>query len=317
MPAPASPRLRRALLLPLLCLAAACRGEGKDPDTVRRIPLPGGVSASASLALVGRWAWIADGGWLAALDTAEGRIVSRTRYGSGPARIVGIDAEAVYLRTAGGVVAVDPGAAGVRARRKGVGEDAFAVDPLRPQAYVLGRSGGVVGITSGMLRPRWGWPERGAPGTGVATSPLGDRVYLALGGDEPRVLTLDAETGRVLGEAELPGVARALVAGGDGMLFAVLAERAGVLALRPGPRGLEESWRASVRGLGDSLRVVGSPVGERMAIVSRDVGRAHVLDTRTGAVLRTVRQGAVDAFFSAHGALYLLERGGIRVVRGD
>ena len=151
----------------------------------------------------------------------------------------------------------------------------------------------------------------------MATSPLGDRVYLALGGDEPRVLTLDAETGRVLGKAGLPAVAQALVVGGDGMLFAVLAERAGVQALRPGPRGLEARWRAPVRGLGDSIRVVGSPDGARVAVVSRDVGRAHVLDARTGEVVRTVRQGAVDAFFSAHGALYLLERGGIRVVRGD
>jgi hypothetical protein len=312
--------LRAPLLACLLLLAVACGPDEERLEVERRIPLPAGVAGATSLAASGGRIWISGGRALVALDTA-GRLVTGVPMEASGARIVAVGASAVYLRTpATRLLVVDPGVPGVRARRAGVGEDGFALDPRGGDGYVVRPHGGILGVDAATLRPKWGWPERGAPGTALAVSPLGDRVYLALGGDEPRILTRDAQSGRVLAETEAPGEVRRLLAGPDGVLYALVGEgrRGALLALRPGPEGLETVWREELGsiGAGDSARVVVSSRGDRLAVVSAEgEGTARLLDARTGRLLRSSRPGVVDAAFAPDGALWLLRADELRVAR--
>lgn len=317
MPHAATPGpLRAALSLLALSLLAACGGpseELREIPVARRIPLGVEVSPGATLAVgEGGRLWVADGARLVALDTARGRPLFHVPLES-TARVVQAGPRAVYLRDAETrLLAVDPGRREVRGRRPGVGEGGFALDPRGGVAYVAAPYGGVRGVEPGDLRPLWGWPERGVPGTALAVSPLGDRVYLALGGEEPRILVRDAQTGRVLGEAEARGEVRRLAVGPDGVLYALEeASGRGVLrALRPGAEELETEWSASVGELDPErpVRLAVSPVGDRVAVVTGD-GALHLLDARTGRGAGGVREGVADAAFTPRGALYLLRPG--------
>ncbi|HLL45336.1 MAG TPA: hypothetical protein VK399_01445, partial [Longimicrobiaceae bacterium] len=187
------PRVRRLLppLAALLALAAGCR----RPETVevvgtgRTLPLAAPVDSTASIAAgPGGRVWLAAGGRLALLDTARAPASVPVELGTGgAARVVGSDTAAVYLRAGARLLAVQPDSGRVRAQRGGVGTAGFAPDP-RGGGFVGTRWGGVTGLAPGSLRPLWSWPERGAAGTALAVSPLGDRVYQALGGDAPRIL---------------------------------------------------------------------------------------------------------------------------------
>ncbi|HEX7239836.1 MAG TPA: hypothetical protein VF263_06195 [Longimicrobiaceae bacterium] len=311
----------RLLAALLLLSGAACRGEEEHVDSGRRIPLPAPAGSRASLALdPGGRLWLADGGRLVSLDTA-GAVVSSAALGTdAPARIVGFDTLAVYVRAGSRILAVAVDTPRVRGRRAGVPAGGFAPDPPGGDAYVLVRGGGVLGLAPGSLRPRWGWPERGAPGTALAVSPLRDRVYLALGGDDgARVLTRDRETGRVLSTTPVSAPVRELHAGADGTVYALLESGRGeVVALVPGPEGLAVRWRTSVRslGLGDSARVVVSPAGDRLAVLAPEEGggRVRVLDAATGEE-RAREDGVVDAAWAPDGTLHLLGGREVRVAR--
>ncbi len=317
-------RVRRLLpLLPaLLALAGGCR---RPTGTVevgagRTLPLAAPVDSTASIAAgPGGRVWLVAGGRLALLDTTRGPAAAAIELGTtDAARVLGSDTAAVYLRAGTRLLAVWPDSGRVRARRGGVGADGFAPDP-RGGGYVATRWGGVLGVAPGSLRPLWSWPERGPAGTALAVSPLGDRLYQALGGDEPRILTRDAQTGRILAETETAAAVRSLDAGADGTLYAVTeaGRRGALVALRPGPEGLEERWEASLLELelGDSVRVAVSPGGRRVALVSREGGGTlRVLDAATGRVASGER-GVLDAAFAADGSLLVLTPREVRIVR--
>lgn len=319
------PRVRR--LLPLLPALVAVAGGCRRPEATvevgagRTLPLPAPVDSAASIAAApGGRVWLAAGGRLALLDTARAPAPAPVELGTADAaRILGSDTAAVYLRAGTRVLAVQPDSGRVRARRSGVGADGFAPDPRGRGAFVATRWGGVTGVAPGSLRPLWSWPERGSAGTALAVSPLGDRVYQALGGDEPRILVRDAQTGRILAETETAAAVRSLDAGPDGTLYAVVGEgrRAALSALRPGPAGLAERWDVALRGLelGDSARVVVSPAGGRVALVSREGGGTlRVLDAATGRVV-SGETGVLDAAFAADGSLLVLTAREVRIVR--
>ena len=318
------PRVRRLLpLLPaLLALAGGCRGRPPTAEVGagRTLPLAAPVDSAASIAAApGGGIWLVSGGRLALLDTARAPVPPPVELGTADAaRVVGSDTAAVYLRAGSRLLAVWPDSGRVRARRGGVGADGFASGP-RGGGFVATRWGGVLGVAPGSLRPLWSWPERGPPGTALAVSPLGDRVYQALGGDEPRILTRDAQTGRILDETETGAAVRSLDAGPDGTLYAVGGEgrRAVLTALRPGPAGLAERWDVALRSLevGDSARVLVSPAGTRVALVSREgEGTLRVLDAATGRVASGER-GVLDAAFAADGSLLVLTAREVRIVR--
>ncbi|HEX2189433.1 MAG TPA: hypothetical protein VHG51_11070 [Longimicrobiaceae bacterium] len=320
----ARPGGRTRRLLPLLLsaplLAGACRRpEHPEVAAGRSVPLPAPVDSTASIAAgpAGRL-WLAAGGRLAVLDTAGGPAAALDLEAPGPARFVGSDTAAVYLLAGTRLLAVAPDGGRVRARRGGVGEDGFAPDP-GGGGYLATRGGGVLRAAPGTLEPVLGWPERGPPGTALAVSPLGDRVYQALGGEDPEVLTRDAQTGRVLARSEAGGEVRRLEAGPDGTLYALRGEgrRAALAALRPGPAGLEELWESTLRALDldDSVRLAVSPAGTRLALVSAaGGGTLRVLDAATGQVVAG-EGGVVDAAWAADGALLLLTPREVRVVR--
>lgn len=307
-------RLHAALAAGALLLAA-CGGRGDRLPVERRIPLAQGVGDSGSLALYAGRLWLADRGSLRVLDPA-GRLLSRVPVEAArPARIVAVGPATVYLHSAGTrLLAVDPRDGRVRGRRAVVGADGFALDRVTGEGYLVAPHGGVLGVEPESLRPHWGWPERGAAGTAIAVSPLGDRVYLALGGGDPRIQVRDAQSGRVLGETETGEEVRRLAAGPDGVLYAVLG--GALLALRPGAAGVETVWRERME-LDDPLRLAVSPRGDRLAVALPEQGEVRVLDARTGRVLRAARTGAVDVFFAPDGALYVLEREGIARVRRE
>lgn len=321
----ARPGGRARRLLPLVLsvplLAGACRrAEHAGVEAERGVPLPAPVDSTASLAAGpdGRL-WVAAGGRLLVMDTVPGAPAAGLDLETpGPARVVGRDTAAVYLRAGSRLLAVSTDGARVRGRRNGVGEDGFAADPAGG-GYVATRNGGVLVVAPGTLAPRLSWPERGPPGTALAVSPLGDRVYQALGGDEPAVLTRDAQTGRVLARTPVGGEVRGLDAGPDGTLYALVGEgrRAALAALRPGPDGLEPRWEAALRvlELGDSVRVAVSPAGGRLALVSAEGGGTlRVLDADTGEAVAGER-GVVDAAYAADGTLLLLTPREVRVAR--
>ncbi len=319
---PAS-RVRRLVppLAALLALAGGCRRpETVEVGTGRTLPLAAPVDSTASIAAApGGRVWLAAGGRLALLDTARAPASVPVELGTeDAARVVGSDTAAVYLRAGSRLLAVQPDSGRVRARRGGVGAAGFAPDP-RGGGFVGTRWGGVTGLAPGSLRPLWSWPERGAAGTALAVSPLGDRVYQALGGDAPRILVRDAQTGRILADTEAAGEVRSLDAGPDGTLYAVTGagRRATLAALRPGPAGLDERWDVALRSLevGDSARVVVSPAGRRVALVSREGGGTlRVLDAATGQVV-SGETGVLDAAFAADGSLLVLTPREVRIVR--
>jgi DNA-binding beta-propeller fold protein YncE len=183
------------------------------------------------------------------------------------------------------------------------------------------RRGGVVGLDPATLEPRWGWPEPGSDAGAVAVSPLGDRVYLAVEGDDaldlPRtVQTRDALTGRVLAESVPPEHVRELAAAADGTLFGRGERR--VFALRPGPGGLTVRWDVPVAASGlpraDGVRV--SPDGARVAVLARGKGGGvRVLDARTGAVVGRTDEAPLDAAYGVEGRLWILNAREVRVVR--
>lgn len=297
--------LRLAVLFLLLC---GCVRQAPLPVS-RSFPLEGELAGASSLAVEGGRLWVAGGDRLAALDAAAGGVLLSVELEADAARIAAVREGTVYLVTPSGVAAVDAEEGRVRARSAGV-ED-VALDPGGEVAYLLAPRGGVLGADAETLRPLWGWPERGPEGTALAVSPLGDRVYQALEGDPPRILVRDAQTGRILDVEEVPGPVRSLAVGADGVLYAATGEGwwSGVLALRPGPGGVEAVWR--IRVPEGPLRVRVSPAGDRLAVLAPAEGVLRLLDARTGEVVAE-REGVVDAAFAPRGALYLLRGGGVR-----
>jgi hypothetical protein len=293
----------------VLFLAAACRGGGEDLRAERRVQLPDTVAAGATLALdsLGR-AWVGEPGRLTVYDTA-GRPAARLEAGGATVpRVLWWMGGLVYVRAERNVSAIDP-ATRERAGTRTV--DPVARDPRGRWLYTAGRRGGVLGLTPGSMATRWGWPDPGSRASAIAASPLGDRVYVALAGNddngvEPSIEVRDALTGRVLSTAEISGPVRVLESGPDNTLYALTEDA--VTALRHGPDGLATLWTTGVEG--EELRV--SPAGSRVAVLERGRG-LRVLDAATGRVVGRTDEAPRDAAYDVAGRLWLLHPREIRI----
>jgi DNA-binding beta-propeller fold protein YncE len=313
---PARARLLGACLAALL--AAGCRREAGLPAE-RRIPLAAPVAEGATLAVDSAGLlWIGTPGRLAAMDTA-GRVVSQVRMGrdsvprvlwrTGP-RLVILDGRRLSAAdAAGGTAAFGWGSTAFRAAAR---------DPRGRWVYAAGRRGGILGLDPATLRPRWGWAETGGDALGVAVSPLADRVYVSVDGAgeaPPAVQVRDAVSGRVLLAEDQADPLRGLTAGPDGTLYGHADGL--VVRMRHGPEGLRRVWSESpgVGGPAGGMELRVDPSGARVAVFGRGRGaRLAVLDALTGRVLGQTT-APLDAAFGMEGRLYLLEAGGVRVMR--
>ncbi|HLL82516.1 MAG TPA: hypothetical protein VK420_07680, partial [Longimicrobium sp.] len=258
-------------LLAALVLAA-CKEEGGELPILKRIPLPEPVSATATLTTdsAGR-VWVGDAGRLTVLDTL-GRVAARIPVAGAPARVLRMRGSRLYVtRGPRDLAVVDAGTGRILAERRARRAGPVVIDPMARWAFTTGRWGGVLGMDT-LLVTRWGWPEAGSEAGALAISPLGDRVYLAVNGDDdrsPAVQVRDAYSGRVLSSWEPPAPVRGLEAASDGRLYGW--DDDGVFALRHVAGGLTEVWRVSP-GLEriEALRV--SPSGARVAVLARGEG---------------------------------------------
>lgn len=320
-------RGRWTFLLALALGAAGCGWlEDGDPPARARIRLPP-ESHGATALWVGTGArlWVATPRGLLGVDTASGRVVARvSTAGEGIPRVFGSADGRSYAATPGGrLLLLDAVTGAVRANREGAPGNRYALDPAGREVYAATRSGAILGLDPLSLQTRWSWPRLALRTTALAVSPEGDRVYHAVSdpahGNEDRVLIRDAQTGRVLATQPLPAPLRSLVSGWDGTLFGVSGEEGdeSVVALRPGPDGLELRWRQTARSLEltgpVALRV--APEGARVAVFAPGSGGGvRVLDADTGEPVAAVEEGPFDADFGADGVLFLLYPGEIRIL---
>jgi hypothetical protein len=312
-------RLAAAALV--VAALAACRDEGGEPRVLRSVRLAG-VDTAAALRV--------DGGGRVWIVAAGGAVVVDTGAAPVPARIAGADAPRGPLRDPAGRLYAEDGPAALAALRAAAGVAGGAAprltapvagDPRGRWIYGTLRNGGVVGLAGETGAARWGWPEAGTDATALAVSPLGDRVYLALAGDDdvgPRVQVRDAESGRVLATVEMPEPVRWLAAAPDGTLLGWGGEDGGgsAFALATGPDGLTERWRVPLRRLGleAPVRARLAPAGDRVAFLADGPeGRLVIADSAGALVSRT--KPPRDAQWDAAGRLHLLYDGELRTVR--
>lgn len=309
-------RLLRACAAALL--AAACgREEGLPAE--RRIRLPEPVAQGATLAADSTGLlWIGTPGRLTAVDTAGRPVaritlsrdsVPRVLWRTGPRLVLQDGRRLSGADAAGGAAAPGWGSTSLRAAAR---------DPRGRWVYTANRRGGILGLDAATLRPRWGWAETGGEAVGLAVSPLADRLYVSVdqaGELAPAVQVRDAVSGRVLLSAEQPDPLRGLAAGPDGTLYG--HANGLVVRLRHGPQGLRRVWAETpaVRGPAGEMELRVDPSGARVAVFGRGRGaRLAVLDALTGRMLGQTT-APLDAAFGAEGRLYLLETGGVRVMR--
>lgn len=311
----------RWLLLALLpALWTGCRGtlgggEGLGPARVVRLAAEVADASALHVGPDGR-VWLGGPGWAAALDTSAGAVLRhRDLAGDAAVSVLGISGGRVYLRMPERLVAMDPELEEVSGERKAAPADPFAFDPRRRVVFQGSAGGAVEALGPAGLRARWAWPKLGPPVTALASSPEGDRLYVAMAGDSAVLLSRDVQTGRVVWRAELPAAATALDVGADGVIYALTEEDgdATALALRPSAGGTQPVWRRSL-GL-ERARMRVAPGGGRLVVFSSgEEAGIRVLDTADGAVLRGAESGPLDAGWSAGGELYLLYPGELRVL---
>ena len=305
--------------LAVVLALAACKEEGGELPILKRIPLPEPVSATATLTTddAGR-VWVGDAGRLTVLDTL-GHVTARIPVPGAPARVLRMHGARIYLtRGPRDLAVVDAGTGRILAERRARRAAPVVIDPMARWAFTTARWGGVLGLDT-LLVTRWGWPEAGSEAGALAISPLGDRVYLAVNGDDDRSPALqvrDAYSGRVLSGWEPPAPVRGLEAAADGRLYGW--DDDGAFALRHTTGGLAEVWRVSLGRAGleriDALRV--SPSGARIAVLARgEGGGVRVLDTADGRVVAREGEAPPDAAWDVRGRLLVLMTREVRVVR--
>ncbi|CAN5844526.1 hypothetical protein BH23GEM7_BH23GEM7_05640 [soil metagenome] len=324
-------RLRWWLLALALLGGSGCEWHvGGEPRPAAVIMLGARVGPGAALGVddEGRL-WVAAGDSLRVMDAASGQLLASAAIGAaGPLHLMGGqgEGEGMYLRAGERLLALDGATGEPRAEREVPATHVLTLDPRGRHVYEGMVSGTVYGLDPRTLEPRWAWPRLGRDATALASSPEGDRLYLALrepaeaGAGTTRVLTRDVQTGRVLAETPLPFSVQSLAADAAGTVYALLGDDAGglVAALRPGGDGLRVQWQRPLLSLGlaepAELRV--APSGDRLALFTRDRERGlQLLDARTGEPLGRLGEGPLDAASGADGVLYLLYEEEIRILR--
>ena len=317
-PVPRSPS-PLVLALALALSLAACREDVAEIPTLRRIPLPEPVTAAATLSVDARGrVWVGAGGRLEVMDTL-GRVVGRFPLAGAPARVLHIQGPRVYLsRGPRDLAVLDATTGKLVAQRRARRDAPVVVDPRGRWSFTAGRLGGVLGLDT-LLVTRWGWPEAGSTAGALAISPLGDRVYVGLNGDDardlvPAVQVRDAFSGRILSTWEAPAPVRGLEASPDGRLYGW--DDDGVFALRHTTAGLEEVWRVSPAGLERVDALHASPSGAKLAVLARgEGGGVRVLDAADGRVIAREDETPPDAAWDVRGRLLVLGTREVRVVR--
>jgi hypothetical protein len=316
-----TPRLRSAVLL-LALLAVACRAPvaaGVEFEPARRIRLAAPDSAGTLAIDAGGRLWRGAPGWAEPIDAHSGVGGARIETGGTDVpHFLGTADGRVYLRAGDRLLTADTATGQIIAARREAGVVALATDGR--YVYLATATGAVFGLGPRSLLPRWAWPRLGAPALALASSPAGDRLFVALADTtRPRapgttLLSRDAQTGRTEGEVAIDGAVTELAAAPEGWIFAATwAEDAGALiALRPAGSGTwEVAWRRRAAALGQAdgpllLRL--SPLGDRLAVSSR-AGGVRLLDARSGEAVGHAETGSapLDAARGADGALYILQ----------
>jgi hypothetical protein len=262
--------------------------------------------------------WVGENGRLIVMDTL-GRVVAGFALPGAPARVLRMHGSRVYVsRGPRDLAVLDAGTGKVLAERRARRAAPMVVDPRGRWAFTAGRLGGVLGLDT-LLTTRWGWPEAGSTAGALAISPLGDRVYVALDGDDERDLVpalqvRDAFSGRILSTWEAPAPVRGLEPSPDGRIYGW--DDDGVFALRHTTAGVEEVWRVSLAGLERVDAIHASPSGAKLAVLARgEGGGVRVLDAADGRVIAREGEAPPDAAWDVRGRLLVLGTREVRVVR--
>ena len=306
-----SPRPVR--LLPVLIAIAlfACRPSEEDTLRIAGVePLPGSfVTIHSDRA--GRL-WLGDESSLQRLD--GGAVVARLDTPGAP-RIELETGTLIVVRSGDRVAAVETETGEEVARREGLGDGPITSDPRGRYLYRAGASGAVLIYDPATLETVSGWPSLGERGAGIAASPVGDRIYLALGdtseASAAAILTRDIQTGRILETAEMTGPVSDLRVDEAGDLFVLIEEgdEGALLSLRPRGGELRLRWRRTLRELRldpPLMLRVAADGAHLMLAGGGDRTGLRVLDGETGEEIGRLREPPLDAAFSRDGSLLLL-----------
>ncbi len=310
----------RRLGAPLLLAALSCAPVGgPELPVVERVSLAADSFSSLHVDAGGR-IWL--GGEVGLRVVGAGGMPRRMAPGGeAPAHVAAEMDGRLFVQAGERLLALDV-ATGETLAGSEEGGGRVLADPRGRWLLVVSPSGGVRGLDPATLEPLWLWPPLGESAA-AALSPEGDRAYLvaSAGGGAGALLSRDLQTGRMLGEEELPVEVTALLAGRRGELFAVLGGRGGgaVAAMLPTSGELRSLWRRRLGPLGleRPAEVRLGPDGKRLALFSpgRDSG-LRVLDAETGKPRGRVRGPVLDAAFAADGAsLYFLTPSGVGEAR--
>lgn len=297
----------------LATLLVACRPEQPPALTEAEVrPIPRMDAATLALDDSGR-VWLGERGRMVVAVGTRADAVHRTPAGE-PPRVIARFGTHVHLVVGDSVLVVPrPDSLGIRGNiRRAV----FAGDPRGHFLLQGAHSGAVLSHDAATLEPLWGWGAIAAATAGLALSPIGDRVYQAVEGEEdgPRLLVRDLQTGRTLSSHPLSGPLSSLVAGPGGRLYGVEREggRMAVVALAHGEDGVTEVWRHRVDAEEDATTLV-ALAGSRVVLWGEGVRWGLLtLDAGTGEVLRRAREVPIDAAVDPAGGIWALYPGELR-----
>ena len=189
---------------------------------------------------------------------------------------------------------------------------------VRGRAVLQGaRSGAVLAHDTGSLEPLWAWAALGSPTTGLAESPLGDRIYQAIGGEgaPARIIVRDLQTGRELASTTAAAPLEQLVAGEEGELYGIAREgrRVVVVALDSREGELAVRWRRTLSSAEEvsEVRLVPAERGVVVQGLGPRIG-LRWLSAQDGRVLGRTRTDPLDVWYRDGEGLWALFPGELR-----
>ena len=300
-----------------LLLSLGCDGEeGRPLRVAGLVELSDRQPQTVAVDAEGRF-WLGEPGRMRIVDS-DGDTVAAVKLGpGGVGRVVGWSETLAYLRVSDSLFAVPLEGGPPTARRGALSGVPLLLD-VRHRAVLQGaRSGAVLAHDPDSLEPVWAWAALGSPTTGLAESPLGDRIYQAIGGEggPARVLVRDLQTGRELTSTTAAAPLEQLVAGEEGDLYGVAREgrRAVVVALDAAGGKLEVRWRRTLSMAEQAAEVRLVPV--EGGVVVRGLGPRvglRWLSAEDGRVLGRTRTDPLDVWFEPGSGLWALFPGELR-----